>query len=139
MPAADTSPNSHPSWLSYFSAALDPTLLATLQVPANLDPTQWASYASRLASLFPGGNPGFVYNADTKRLGFSGQMSESIRAALEHSLTVLRYGPDGFPILDANRHFVTDKVTFSDATAIDCPTAGLSAVECLYQLSLGAP
>src|SRR5262249_1065050 len=77
--------------------------------------------------------------ADTKRLGFTGQMSETVRAALEQPLTVLRYGPDGFPILDANRHFVTDKVSFSDATAIDCPTRGLSAIECLYQLSLGAP
>jgi hypothetical protein len=139
LPAQDIAPNSHSSWASVFSAAMDPTILATLQVPANLDPSQWAAYASRLASLFPAGNPGFVYNADTRRLGFSGQMSDHVRAALEQPLTVLRYGPDGLPVLDSSRHFVTDKVTFSTALATDCPVPNTPAIECLYSMSQGAP
>jgi hypothetical protein len=57
-------------------------------------------------------------------------MSDSIRAALEQPLTVVRYGPDGLPMVDAQGHFVTDQVSWGVATA---------AIESLYQASQGAP
>jgi filamentous hemagglutinin family protein len=129
LPSSDTALNSPSSWDSVFSAALDPSLLASLQIPANLPLSQVATYVSQNAALFPSGNPGFVYNPSTLRLGFSGQMSQSVRADLESPLTVLRYGPDGNPILDSSGHPLTDQVTFVNR----------SVVETLYQSSQGAP
>lgn len=128
LPTADIPPNGTLSWATLLTAALDPAKLATLQVPSSIDPSKWAAYAATYAALLPS-NPGFVYNATTRRLGFEGQMSEAVRTGLEQPLTVLRYGPDGLPILDSSGHFVTDKVGWASA----------SAIEQLYQASLGAP
>ena len=129
LPASELPLNGASSWNSIFSAALDPNLLATLQAPANLAQSQLAAYASQNAAVFPAGNPGFVYNPATMRLGFSGQMPQSVRAALAQPLTLLRFGPDGFPVLDPTGHFLTDQFTFAASTVI----------EGLYQASLAAP
>ena len=130
LPAQDTGPGGAGNWFSPVSAALNPVAIANLQVPIQFmnNPSSWASFAYSSAPLLAG-NPGFVYNPTTRRLGFSGEMPYNVRSALEMPLTVLRYGPDGFPVLDANRHFVTDQITWLPA----------SVIEQLYQASLGAP
>lgn len=130
VPSADMPPNnSQQTWYTLLDTALDPAKIGALQVPLSLSRSQWAAYAAAEAALLPTGNPGFVYNTTTRRLGFDGQMSQSVRGALEQPLTVLRYGPDGYPIVDSSGHFVTDQVTWAPA----------SAIETLYQASLGAP
>src|SRR5262249_46731190 len=96
-----TSPNSPTTWSTVLSAALNPLLLPDVTAPATLDPSKLAAFALQSAALFPSGNPGFIYEAATRKLLFGGQMSQSVFDALQQPLTVLRYGPDGFPMLDA--------------------------------------
>ena len=129
LPHQDASPTAPISWDSIFAAAVDPAILSTLRVPANVPPSGLAAFAALNASLFAAGNPGFVYNTATRRLGFNGTMSEAVRTLLDQPLTVLRYGSDGFPIVDASGHFVTDKFTFASS----------SVIEQLFQESQGAP
>ncbi|HWV99980.1 MAG TPA: filamentous hemagglutinin N-terminal domain-containing protein [Candidatus Acidoferrum sp.] len=130
LTTADLPPGTNPSWNTLLSLAMDPAKLAALQVPPLIasDPTQLAAYAARNARLFSG-SAGFVYNPTTKRLGFSGQMSAGMEGALEQPLTVLRYGPDGFPIIDSTGHFVTDKVAW----------VAPSDIASLFKASQGAP
>jgi len=129
LPAQDSAPNSPVSWSTIFSAAVDPSIIATLHPDASISQSQLAAYAGLRAGLFPFGNPGFVYNPATRRLGFNGTMPQSVLAVLQKPLTVLRYGPDGYPLLDSSGHFVTDKVIFTSS----------SAIAELYQASQGAP
>src|SRR5207237_1628526 len=42
-------------------------------------------------------------------------------------------------LLDSTRHFVTDKVIFTAASATDCVPPNSLAIECLYTMSQGAP
>jgi hypothetical protein len=128
LPSTDRPLNTQARWDDILNAALDPAILAGITVPDNVLSSQWASYASS-AHLFRVDPPEFVYDSTTRRLGIAGQMSDFVRAALEGPITVLRYGPDGIPLLDANRHFITDTVTFASPAAIDA----------LYLASQGAP
>ena len=129
VPARDSAPNSPVSWSTIFSVAVDPSLIATLHPDGSVSQSQLAAYAGLHAGLFPFGNPGFVYNPVTRRLGFNGTMPQAVLAALQQPLTVLRYGPDGYPMIDSNGHFVTDRVIFANAAAIAD----------LYAASQGAP
>jgi filamentous hemagglutinin family protein len=129
VPVVDRPPSSLVAWDTVLALAMDPAKLATLTVPANLPRSKWAAYAAAQAALFPGGNPGFVYNPVTHKLGFGGQMSDSIRDSLMKSLTVLRYGLDGYPVLDSRGHFVTDRVSFANADTISA----------LHDATVGAP
>jgi hypothetical protein len=128
VPVLDRPPNTQPAWDTILALAVDPAKLATLTVPANLPRSKWAAYAAQ-AALFPAGNPGFVYNPATHKLGFGGPMPDGVRDNLMRPLTVIRYGIDGYPVLDARGHFVTDRIAFADAASI----AGL------YNASLNAP
>jgi len=127
LPSTDRPLHSQANWDDILHAALDPTVLAGVTVPDNLLPSKWADYASS-AHLFQTATP-LVYDSTTRRFGIGGQMSDFVRAALEGPITVLRYGPDGIPLLDANRHFITDTVQFATPAAI----------EALYHASQGAP
>jgi filamentous hemagglutinin family protein len=128
VPPADLPPNTRALWDTIFGLALDPARLATLHVPPNQTAAQLAGLLST-AALFQT-RPGFFYNPATGRLGFSGPMSDAVRAALEQPVTVVRYGPDGLPVVDAHGHFVTDRISWGVAVA---------AIETLYQASAGAP
>jgi hypothetical protein len=134
LPATDLPPGSSPSWDAILGAALNPVALAALTVTANTPLSDLAAIASQASLL--GANPGFVYNSTTLRLGFAGQMSQSVRTALEQPLTVLVYGSDGYPVIDwtgppgnQTGHFETATVTW----------VAPSAIEALYQASIGAP
>jgi hypothetical protein len=129
LPAADTAPGIANNWLSVLYAAVDPAAIANLQVPASLAPPQYAAFAAH-HDLFAQGSldQTLYYNPTTGRLTFNGSMSSSLEAILEQPLTVLRYGPDGYPEV-LNGHFVTDTVTWVDP----------SKIAALYQASQGAP
>jgi filamentous hemagglutinin family protein len=125
-------PNPDPSqpttWDSIFTRAVDPALVATTKLTAAAS-AQEIALALQQVALFSGGNPGFVYNPDTKRLGFAGQMSSFLRGSLEGPLVAVRFDSNGRPVLDANGHFITDPVTF-----VAAPT-----IEDLYQRSQDVP
>ena len=141
IPAADLPPGAVNSWDEIFNLALNSDLIGSVNVPANLllTPDQLAGYAFQNAPLFTSSassiaaNPGFVYNAATGRLGFPGQMAQSILTDLSKPLVVLRYGPDGFPEV-SNGKFVTDTITwapfaniqtlFTDSIGTPSPTSG---------------
>jgi filamentous hemagglutinin family protein len=137
VPVADLPPNMGLTWDSIFSLLVKPSVIATLTVPSDIPAYRLGAYAIGTAALFPAvegvSDPGFVYDAATRRLGFQGQMSASILAALSGPLLVLRYGPDGLPVTyvgqDGQRHFATDTVSFA-------PSAAIST---LYAESQGAP
>ncbi len=55
------------------------------------------------------------------------------RLGITPTLTVVRYGPNGFPLLDASGHFVTDKITWLPATS-----ANATLISYLGTISQGA-
>ena len=117
VPAADLPPGLGSLWNTLLSLAVDPTRIGSVQVPADLTPSQLAAYAAQVAPLGVSFDA-FTYSPSTARLGFLGQMPPDVLATLTHPLTVLRYGPDGFPIVDSSGHFVTDRVSWTDPAAI---------------------
>lgn len=140
VPIQDLPINAGSSWETIFTVALNADAVANLVIPSGLQPSQWAAYVAQQASLFPGGNPGFVYNASTRRLGFAGDMSSVLSAQQLAVLqggagfTVLRYDPTtGLPAVytgaDGKQHFQTDTVSWAAPTK----------VAELYTASLGAP
>ncbi len=134
IPAGDLPVGGQNSWSEIFNLALDPTALANYTVPAGALPSQLVGDAFLAAGVFTtlpnsiNANPGFIYDATTGRLGFVGNMNTATTAAgsktipLEQALTqplvVLKYGPDGFPLVDANGHFETDPVNWVPAQTI---------------------
>lgn len=117
-------------WSAIFALAVDPQKIASFIVPKNDNTSQ--KVAQDLVQnllLFPTGYPGFVYNPNTKRLGYQGAMPSSVRSAMEGTLEIVRLDANGAPVVDASGHFVTDQVSF----------AGVSKIEELYQASLIDP
>lgn len=104
-------------WDSIFSLAVDPASIATTVIPANATPDSLKALAATVTRQFLG-NPGFVYDPNTLRLGFKGPMSQALRAALEGNLEIIEYGRDGVPVVE-NGHFVTQKVSFVSASVIE--------------------
>jgi filamentous hemagglutinin family protein len=129
IPANLLPPRIRATWASIFALALDPVKLADmLPLDKNLTVSQLADKLSSIALFL--NNPGFFYNPKTHRLGFNGQMSDSVRALMEQPLTVVRYGKDGLPMVDSSGHFVTTTVSWG--------VAG-NAIDALYQDSQGRP
>lgn len=114
-------------WDGLFSLAVDPASVASTVIPANATPDSLKQLAATVTREFLG-NPGFVYDPATLRLGFKGPMSQAVRAAMEGNLEILQYGADGLPVV-LDGHFVTQKVNF-------VPKA---AIESLYQASQVVP
>ena len=134
IPAQDLPPGAVNAWDEIFNLVLNAGAIANLTIPESylIQPQTLAGYAFQNAPLFAtaansiGLNPGFVYNAAAGRLGFPGQMSLSILTDLSQPLTVLRYGPDGFPEV-SNGKFVTDVIQW----------APLAAIQTLFTESIG--
>ncbi len=116
-PLADLPPNTANSWSTLLSLALDPSKITSATVPADLTPAQLARYAAQVAPIGVSLDA-FTYDPTTGRLGYLGQMPPDVMALLAKPLTVLRYGPDGYPIVDSAGHFVTDTVSWTDPSAI---------------------
>jgi filamentous hemagglutinin family protein len=149
------------SWDNIFTLALNPAAVAALTVPANIAPSQLASYIIQSTSLFQtqrlpngqylGSNPGFVYNAATGRLGFAGQMSSTVQSELTQPITVLHL-VNGLPVLDTNPgdhapgrtygQYETDTITWVAPSAIQTlaqASVNPSTSEALIGLDIGAP
>jgi filamentous hemagglutinin family protein len=112
----------HPAaWDSIFSLLVDPTRAPGYVVPANatLDQIRADAQSLRLV-LNPGANPnpGFVYDAASKQLGFKFQMSDAIRTAMEGPLQIIKLDKFGNPMVQ-NGHFVLQTVTFAPTSAIE--------------------
>ncbi|MGA2247606.1 MAG: filamentous hemagglutinin N-terminal domain-containing protein [Verrucomicrobiota bacterium] len=136
LPITDVPPAVPDTWDVIFSLLVNPQVLSTVQVPAGTLPSVLTSYLPAGAYYFPyfsgnrsTSNPGFVYNATTGQFGFGGPMSQSTLSALTQPLTVLEYGPNGYPVVDSSGHFVTETVSW----------VGASQVTQLFAASQGDP
>ncbi len=103
--------------------AVDPVLASEVVVPANtaraLVANYWASLllfgtANNLTSL-----TGFAYDGTTGALTFLGQMGQNLINLLSRpTITVVRFANDGYPMVDASGHFVTDTYSWANAGAL---------------------
>jgi hypothetical protein len=140
IPAADLLPGMGSSWDDIFTLLVNPAVIASLTIPSNIPPSQWAAYILEQASQFSdtlvhgavvGSNPGFFYNAATGQLGYSGPMYSSVLSALGtagQSLYVLQL-VNGVPVIGADGHPLLDTVSW----------ASTADVNSLYNASQGAP
>ncbi len=114
LPLAAPSGTSLSSWYLALVLAVNPALLPT-QSLSSVNPSQLGSYLS-FAHLFPGLSIGqaLAYDPATGRLTAVGPLDPGLFNALEtQTLTLVRYGPNGYPLLDANGHFVLDTITWA--------------------------
>jgi len=131
VPAYDVPPGLANGWDAIFSLAVNPDIIATLQVPSYVRPNQYLSFALG-ASLFgarfingkltPTGDQGLVYDLASQRLWFGGPMSTTLLSLLQGNngsgqFTVLHL-VNGAPVLDAKGHFVTDTVNWVSPTLL---------------------
>ncbi|HEU6447310.1 MAG TPA: filamentous hemagglutinin N-terminal domain-containing protein [Verrucomicrobiae bacterium] len=133
VPAQDLPPGMAQNWFTILLLAVDSSLLPDQSI-SGVSSSQLNQYLSN-ARMFPGIDFGsqLAYNADTKTLTSIGAMSLALLAAMEQgTLTLVRYGPDGNPVVDSSGHFVTDTIPWM-------PGANLSQIASLYSASQGAP
>ncbi|HZI33139.1 MAG TPA: hypothetical protein VFF11_12425, partial [Candidatus Binatia bacterium] len=129
LPLTDLPPNTFNNWQTVLTLAVDPARVANLQIPGGVDPSQYAAYVNQVLLFGNSLQSSFAYDPTTKRLTFIGSMSQTIRDALNQPLTVVRYGPNGYPLVDATGHFVTDTINW----------VAPAAIQNLYAASQGAP
>jgi filamentous hemagglutinin family protein len=140
LPLADLPPGAVNSWYLILEEAVNPQS-TYMQIPLDIPPSQYASYVSKallLSSFDPLSN--FAYDPTTKSLTFVGSMSPAVRDALDRPLSVVRYGPDGNPLLDSNRHVVTDTITWVAPIIRKNPDGSTTTdnlIDDLYSLSQG--
>jgi filamentous hemagglutinin family protein len=118
--ANPTQPN---AWDSVFSLAVDP-VLGTFDVRNTPNLTDFINHYRIFL-----GNPGFVFDRNTSRLGFKGPMNSDIPGRISGTLTILVLDSQGRPIIDPNGHLKTATYTFAPA----------SKLQTLYAESLGLP
>ncbi len=138
---ADLRPGEAGFWYSILELAVDPSRLPT-QSLLGVQPSQLASYLAS-AVLFPGISIGgnLTYDSSTRTLTAIGPLSSDLLTALtQPTLTVVRYGPNGYPLVDTNPHdanyghFVTDTLTWVPGGSLNA-----SLISSLYTASQGAP
>jgi filamentous hemagglutinin family protein len=131
IPVADLLPGMVNSWDDIFTLAVDPTKIGNITVPAGTSLQQLATVALTGAGLFSvelkpgnllsGQNPGFVYNPVTGQLGYGGNMSATVLAALTQPITVLQLA-NGIPVTyvgaDGQTHFKTTTISWADTTSL---------------------
>jgi len=143
-PIVSANPLQPITWDSVFELAVDPSVSS---INAAAFPSESVLKGVLLGNylLFPqiqspfglGGNPGFVYDPSTLRLGFNGNLSTALSArqlnALEGgTLTVLVIDANGNPVIDPNGHLETRPYTFFPTSSTRNP------IQDLYQVSLSA-
>ena len=141
VPLADLPLNLLNNWQTALTLAVDPAKIAAQTIPAGVSPSQYATYINQDLLFGTSLQSSFAYDPTTQRLTFIGSMSQTILNDLEQPLTVLRYGPNGYPLVDTNptlpngqpnpnyNHFETDTINWIAPTAI----------QNLYAESQGAP
>lgn len=133
LPLEDLPPGTLNTWYSILELAVNPSELPS-QSLASIDPSQLALYVNN-ARLLPSIDPTafLAYDPSTKTLTAIGPMPLNIQQAMEsQSLTFVRYGANGYPLLDSSGHFVTDTVSWASI-------ADASLVASLATTSQSAP
>ena len=118
LPVADLPPGTIDNWYSILQLAVDPTRLPTESL-LGVSQAQLAADINN-AALFPGINisGNLVYDPSSQTLTAIGPLSPTLLQALESpTLTVVRYGQNGLPLLDSNGHLVTDTITWTPASS----------------------
>jgi filamentous hemagglutinin family protein len=114
LPAGETYlPPGADLWYAVLQYAVNPALLNN-QSYSSLSPQALTSILSTtyVFGNFNGAN--LDYNAGTKTLTAAGPLSSDVLNALTSPYVYLvRYGTDGNPLLDANGHFIIDKVSWA--------------------------
>ncbi len=121
------------SWYLALALAVDPNSTVFTGSYSGYSPAQLASFLTG-AGLFGGLNiSSLAYNPNTKTLTAIGPMSPDLLAALQSpTLTVARYGANGYPLLDANGHFVLDTINW-----VPGGSANAASISSLYTGSQG--
>jgi filamentous hemagglutinin family protein len=134
LPVDDLPPGDLNNLFQILLLAVNPSQIATLS-PTSVDPSQWASYIQKNASMFPGlDSSDLVYDPTTGKLTAIGPLSGVLLTALtESTVTFVVYGPNGLPEV-SNGHFVTDTISWTPAGS-----ANLSDIDSLVTTSQGAP
>jgi filamentous hemagglutinin family protein len=139
LPAADTPfaselppGTSLSSWYLALALSVDPSKLPSRSL-AGVNLSQLLSYINS-ATTFPGLDLNdLVYNPNTKTLTAIGPMSSTLADALESpTLTVVRFGANGYPMLDSSGHFVLDTINWMSGN-----NANASLISTLYDNSEG--
>ena len=104
--------------------AVDPVAVASVVVPTGTPPAQVAGYWTPLLLLGHANNlnvsTGFSFDTTSLILGFPGQMSQQLLNVFSQpTITVVRFTPEGIPMVDASGHFVTDTYTWVDSKPLD--------------------
>jgi filamentous hemagglutinin family protein len=130
------------AWDSIFSFLVNPDKADALLVPSTIkitDPKALAAYVlgnesgyranlSGSTTLKAGydstANPGFIYDATTKQLGYKYQMSEAVRKILaQNQITIFKRDAQGNMVLeqhaDGKYYYATETVSFAGATAVN--------------------
>jgi hypothetical protein len=119
--SGDLPPGLANDWKAALRAAVDPSIAAVV-IPPGADPATYRQNFVNAKLLFNNIADNFYYNAGTGRLTYAGPLDATLAAQLEIPLTVVRYGPDGNPVVakgaDGKLHFVTDTISWADATSI---------------------
>ena len=148
MPLADLPPNTLNNWQTLLTLAVDPNKIKAQTIPAGIDPSQYATYVAQDLLFGESLQSSFAYDPTTQRLTFIGSMSESIDKALDQPLTVLVYGPNGYPVVDENPsdanygHFETTTITWVAPVVTKNPNGTYTTdnlIDDLYTESQGAP
>ena len=143
LPTADT-PLTAPqntslsSWYLALALAVDPNNPLFTQSFSLVNPSLLAgdlsaanAYLFQITSTIS--NNSLVYNPNTKTLTAIGPLSSTLLAALEsQTLTVVRYGANGYPLLDASGHFVMDTISW-----VPGGSANAASISSLYTDSQG--
>jgi hypothetical protein len=129
LPLADLPPDTLNNWQTALTVAVDPAKVAAQTITAGIDPSQYATYVTQDLLFGNSLQSSFAYDPTTQRLTFIGSMSPAILNALSQPLTVLVYGPNGYPVVDSNGHFETTTINW----------VAPAAIQTLYAESQGTP
>ena len=140
LPLADLPPDTANNWQTALTLAVDPNKIATQTIPAGIDSVTVCHLCGSRSSVrrIPPVQLR-LRSDDTKAHIHRFHVFYPSRNALNQPLTVLVYGPNGYPVVDENPsdanygHFETTTINWIN------PTTDPDAISTLYTESQGAP
>ena len=140
-------PRNPSAWDAIFSLLVDPTRILSKQLAGNETPAELLALAEGFKLLLgsssgttfdyePGANPGFIYDAASKQLGFRFRMADNIRSALEGTLRIIKLDALGNPVIQLGQANLGQDPTkyYFATTTVDFAPKG--KIEDLYLQSL---